>query len=47
VVPAGLSLGNNEKGVFLKGRFALLACKFKVAAWASGKVIWEIKESGE
>ena len=46
-IAAGLQLGNNEKGVFLKGRFAVLPCKFKVAAWASGKVFWEVKESYE
>jgi type VI secretion system secreted protein VgrG len=44
-VAAGLSLGNNDNGVYLKGRFALLGCKFKFSAWASGKVFWEIKES--
>ncbi|MBK8258845.1 MAG: hypothetical protein IPK82_40075 [Polyangiaceae bacterium] len=46
-VVAGLTLGNNDKGIYLKGRFALLECKLKVAAWASGKVIWEVKESYE
>jgi len=46
-IAVGFTLGNNDKGVYLKGRFALLACKFKFAAWASGKVIWEVKESYE
>jgi len=44
---AKLSLDNDDKGVFLKGKLTLSACKFKYAAWASGKIIWEIKESYE
>lgn len=44
---AKLSLDNDDKGVFLKGKLTLSACKFKYAAWASGKVFWEIKESYE
>ena len=44
---AKLSLDNDDKGVFIKGKLTLSACKFKYAAWASGKVFWEIKESYE
>ncbi|MFO0588859.1 MAG: type VI secretion system tip protein TssI/VgrG [Polyangiaceae bacterium] len=42
---AKLSMDNDDKGVFLKGKLTLNACKFKYAAWASGKVFFEIKES--
>lgn len=42
-----LQLDHDSKGVFMAGKFVLLECKFKAAAWASGKFIWEIKESYE
>lgn len=42
---AKLTLDNNATGVFLKGKLVLVACKFQYAAWASGKFLWEIKES--
>lgn len=42
-----LQLDHDSKGVFLIGKFVLLECKFEVAAWASGKFIWEVKESYE
>ena len=42
---ARLTLDNDAKGLFLKGAFMLLACKFEYSAFASGKVIWEIRES--
>jgi type VI secretion system secreted protein VgrG len=46
-IAAKLALDNDAKGVFFKGTMTLLACKFKYAAWASGKFYWEIKESYE
>ena len=47
VRPGPPASGLNDKGVYLKGKFGLLACKFKFVAWASGKVVWEVKESYE
>jgi type VI secretion system secreted protein VgrG len=44
-IAARLSLDNNAQGLFLKGKLILLACKFQYSAYATGKVIWEIKES--
>ncbi len=42
---AKLAVDNNATGLFLKGTFGLIACKFEYSAFASGKIIWEIKES--
>lgn len=42
-----LQVDHDDKGVFVQGKFALLECKFEMAAWASGKFIWEVKESYE
>ncbi len=42
---AKLALDNNATGVFVKGTFGLIACKFEYSAFASGKFIWELKET--
>jgi type VI secretion system secreted protein VgrG len=44
-IAARLMLDHNATGLFLKGKLILLACKFQYSAFASGKVVWEIKES--
>lgn len=40
-----MQVDHDAKGVFVQGKFVLLECKFEVAAWASGKFVWEIKKS--
>jgi pimeloyl-ACP methyl ester carboxylesterase len=44
---AKLEADHDERGPFLNGSWGACACKFKYCAWASGKVIWEVKESVE
>ncbi len=44
---AKLQLDSDKKGAFLKGKLYVLACKFQYSVYASGKFIWEIKESYE
>jgi len=46
-VAAKLLMDQDDKGLYLKGALTLLECKFKWSAWASGKFIWEVKESYE
>jgi hypothetical protein len=46
-IAAKLLMDHDDKGLYLKGALTLLECKFKWSAWASGKFIWEVKESYE
>lgn len=46
-IAAKLVADHDDGGVYLKGVMSLLECKFKWSAWASGKFVWEVKETYE
>jgi len=46
-IAARLEGATDDQGAYLQGKLVGLACKFQWSAWASGKFIWEIKESYE
>ncbi len=46
-IGAKLLMDHDDAGLYLKGAMNLLECKFKWSAWASGKFVWEVKESYE
>jgi hypothetical protein len=46
-IAAKLIADHDDAGLYLKGVMSLLECKFKWSAWASGKFVWEVKETYE